>query len=66
MSNAKLLDLVNFLQEIPFFSEVDKVSLLQLCKESDEQLFVKDNRIIEKGGVGGWYVRHFKRQGEST
>ncbi|WP_437394969.1 sigma 54-interacting transcriptional regulator [Flagellimonas lutimaris] len=57
MSNAKLLDLVNFLQEIPFFSEVDKVSLLQLCKESDEQLFGKDNRIIEKGEVGdGMYA----------
>ncbi len=57
MSNSQLLDLVNFLKEIPFFSEVDKVSLLQLCKESEEQIYGNKHRIIEKGELGdGMYA----------
>lgn len=49
--------LVDFLKEIPLFSEVEKVSLLELCKESKEELFLKNHRIIQKGEVGdGMYL----------
>lgn len=57
MTSAQLMSIIDFLKEVPLFSEVDKVSLLHLCKESKEELFVKDHRIIEKGDKGdGMYV----------
>ncbi len=45
----KLLD---FLSEVPFFSEVERTSLLEMYKNSETQQFIKNNRIIEKGDVG--------------
>ena len=57
MTSTRLRELVDFLKEVPFFSEVEKVSLLELCKNSDEEYFGKNHRIIEKGEVGdGMYV----------
>ncbi|MEZ4808944.1 MAG: sigma 54-interacting transcriptional regulator [Allomuricauda sp.] len=57
MTSTRLRELVDFLKEVPFFSEVEKVSLLELCRNSEEEHFGKTHRIIEKGDVGdGMYV----------
>lgn len=52
MTSARLMDLVNFLKEVPFFSEVDKVSLLQLCKNAVEEQYPVNRTIIRKGELG--------------
>ncbi len=57
MSITDLRHLVDFLKEVPFFSEVDKVSLLQLCKDAEKASFEKSDCIIQKGEVGdGMFV----------
>ncbi|RIV42203.1 sigma 54-interacting transcriptional regulator [Flagellimonas pelagia] len=57
MTSAQLMAMVDFLKEVPLFSEVEKISLLELCKESKEELFLKNHRIIQKGEVGdGMYL----------
>ncbi|MGX1929302.1 sigma 54-interacting transcriptional regulator [Flagellimonas sp. 2504JD4-2] len=57
MTTTELNHLVDFLKRVPFFSEVDKASLLQLCKDAETESFEKNDCIIEKGAVGdGMYV----------
>ena len=52
MASVPQDELVDFLKEVPFFSEVGKTSLLQLCKNSNQENFGKNGRIIEKGDLG--------------
>lgn len=52
MTSARLMDLVNFLKEVPFFSEVDKASLLQLCKNGMEEQYPINRVIIRKEELG--------------
>ncbi|WP_420322988.1 sigma 54-interacting transcriptional regulator [Flagellimonas sp.] len=57
MATTELNYLVDFLKSVPFFSEVDKASLLLLCKDAKTEHFGKNDCIIEKGAVGdGMYV----------
>ncbi|MDC6365126.1 MULTISPECIES: sigma 54-interacting transcriptional regulator [Flavobacteriaceae] len=57
MTAERLNQLVDFLKKVPFFSEVEKASLLELCESSQEERFVKNNRIIQKGELAdGMYV----------
>ncbi|MGW9686724.1 sigma 54-interacting transcriptional regulator [Flagellimonas sp. 2504JD1-5] len=57
MATTELNDLVDFLKKVPFFSEVDKASLLQLCKDAKTERFEKNDCIIQKGAIGdGMYV----------
>ena len=43
---------VDFLKSVTFFSEVEKTSLLQLCKHLKKEHFEKNDSIIQKGDVG--------------
>ena len=52
MASAQHDALVDFLKEVPFFSEVEKPSLRELCKNSNQETFGKKGRIIEKGDQG--------------
>ncbi|WP_406684027.1 sigma 54-interacting transcriptional regulator [Seonamhaeicola sp. MEBiC1930] len=45
-------NLIEFLSEIPFFSEVSRDSLSKLCKESEKASFVKNEVIVNKNEVG--------------
>ncbi|WP_190809170.1 sigma 54-interacting transcriptional regulator [Flagellimonas sp. S3867] len=57
MTTTELNHLVDFLKRVPFFSEVDKASLLQLCKDAETESFGKNDCIIQKGALGdGMYV----------
>lgn len=57
MAHTELNNLVDFLKKVPFFSEVDKTSLLQLCKDAQTEEYDKNDCIIEKGAIGdGMYV----------
>ncbi|WP_420602220.1 sigma 54-interacting transcriptional regulator [Flagellimonas sp.] len=57
MATTELNHLVGFLKRVPFFSEVDKASLLQLCKEAQTERFEKNECIIQKGAAAdGMYV----------
>ena len=57
MSKTDINQLVDFLKKVPFFSEVDKASLAQLCQEAQIENFGKRDCIIEKGDIGdGMYV----------
>ncbi len=57
MTTTELTHLVDFLSGVPFFSEVDKTSLLQLCKDAKKESFEKKDCIIQKDEVGdGMYV----------
>lgn len=57
MAHTELNNLVDFLKKVPFFSEVDKTSLLQLCKDAQTEQYDKNDCIIEKGAIGdGMYV----------
>ena len=40
---------VNFIKDIPFFSEVHEASLLNLCKGLETNVFRKNQVIINKG-----------------
>ncbi|MFC4219806.1 sigma 54-interacting transcriptional regulator [Flagellimonas marina] len=52
MTSSEQKELLDFLSEVPFFSEVERTSLLELYTNADSEQFVRDNRIIEKGEVG--------------
>ncbi|WP_051947501.1 sigma 54-interacting transcriptional regulator [Muricauda sp. MAR_2010_75] len=52
MTSTERNELLDFLSEVPFFSEVEKSSLLELSKTSELERYIKNNRIIEKGDVG--------------
>ncbi len=52
MTSTKCDKLLDFLAEVPFFSEVERTSLSQLCKSSEMEQYIKNNRIIEKGDMG--------------
>lgn len=57
MTSSQLMATLDFLGNVPLFSEVDKVSLLDLCKQSEEQLYMPGHRILDKGDKGdGMYV----------
>ena len=57
MSFTDLNQLVDFLKKVPFFSEVDKPSLLQLCKEAKQERYEAKDNIIQKNDKGdGMYV----------
>nr|WP_299174213.1 sigma 54-interacting transcriptional regulator [uncultured Allomuricauda sp.] len=57
MAHTEQNNLVDFLKKVPFFSEVDKTSLLQLCKDAQTEEYDKNDCIIEKGAIGdGMYV----------
>lgn len=43
---------IEFLSEIPFFSEVSKTSLQHLCKNVTEESYIKNETIFEKDTVG--------------
>ncbi len=44
--------LINFLVEIPFFSEVSKTSLQHLCNNVTEETYIKNEVIFEKDTAG--------------
>lgn len=41
-----------FLKKVPFFSEVSKTSLINLCKHIQIQTFYRNDPIVDKGDVG--------------
>ncbi len=45
-------NLIEFLSEIPFFSEVSNESLHHLCNNIEEELFLKHEVIFEKNTIG--------------
>ncbi|MFG6687770.1 sigma 54-interacting transcriptional regulator [Mariniflexile sp. HNIBRBA6329] len=52
MSKTASKNLIDFLSEIPFFSELSKESLKLLYANSSEETFIKSETIIEKGDIG--------------
>ncbi|TBN15340.1 sigma 54-interacting transcriptional regulator [Hyunsoonleella pacifica] len=44
--------LIEFLSDIPFFSEVSKESLQHLCDNTTEEIFLKSEIIFEKNTIG--------------
>ncbi|MBO0322335.1 sigma 54-interacting transcriptional regulator [Muricauda sp. CAU 1633] len=52
MTSTEQNELLDFLAEVPFFSEVERASLLELYKNSELEQYIANNRIIEKGDVG--------------
>ncbi|MEM9076165.1 MAG: sigma 54-interacting transcriptional regulator [Bacteroidota bacterium] len=45
-------ELVRFLKKVPFFSEVEDISLLRLCTDALVEHYDKKDCIIEKGAIG--------------
>ncbi|TWO31729.1 cyclic nucleotide-binding domain-containing protein [Seonamhaeicola sediminis] len=52
MPEPTLNVLIEFLSEIPFLSEVSSKSLYNLCKESEQASFIKNEVIVHKNEVG--------------
>ncbi len=52
MSKAVSENLIAFLSEIPFFSEVSQLSLEHLCAQINEESYIKNEVIFEKDTVG--------------
>ncbi|MEP5338274.1 MAG: sigma 54-interacting transcriptional regulator [Algibacter sp.] len=52
MSEATSENIINFLSEIPFFSEVSRESLQQLYINTIQEAFIKNETIFEKNTVG--------------
>lgn len=52
MSKAVTENLITFLSEIPFFSEVSNESLKHLCDHIQEESYIKNEVIFEKDTVG--------------
>ncbi|MFP2996442.1 sigma 54-interacting transcriptional regulator [Spongiivirga sp. MCCC 1A20706] len=44
--------IVSFLTQVPFFSEVEKRSLEYLAKDTQQQIFKKDQVVFEKNDIG--------------
>lgn len=57
MAKPDTNELVDFLKKVPFFSEVDKAPLMQLCENTQLEYYDGKDCIIEKGDVAdGMYV----------
>ncbi|MEM8845940.1 MAG: sigma 54-interacting transcriptional regulator [Bacteroidota bacterium] len=57
MAKLDTNELVDFLKKVPFFSEVDKAPLMQLCENTQLEYYDRKDCIIEKGDVAdGMYV----------
>ena len=52
MSKQTTDSLIEFLSEIPFFSEVSPQSLSNLCKESEKTTYLKNEVIVNKNEIG--------------
>ena len=52
MQKAELLNTINFLSQVPFFSEVSKDSLTHLCDGMKAETFSKNDSIFNKDDVG--------------
>ncbi|RED48202.1 sigma 54-interacting transcriptional regulator [Seonamhaeicola aphaedonensis] len=52
MSESTADNLIEFLSEIPFFSEVTSQSLSKLCKNSQKASYFKNDVIVNKNEVG--------------
>ncbi len=52
MTTTELNKIVDFLKGVPFFSEVNKASLLELCKHLKTETFETNDCIFQKGDVG--------------
>ncbi|PWL38424.1 hypothetical protein DKG77_09155 [Flagellimonas aquimarina] len=52
MNKSELDEIANFLKGVSFFSGVNRVSLLELCKNIKTKFFEKNERIINKGDIG--------------
>ncbi|WP_242203568.1 sigma 54-interacting transcriptional regulator [Aestuariivivens insulae] len=52
MQKTTSKNIIEFLSEIPFFSEVSKASLLQLSQNITEETYIKNETVFKKGDVG--------------
>ncbi|MFI0429116.1 sigma 54-interacting transcriptional regulator [Mariniflexile sp. HMF6888] len=52
MSKTVSENLINFLSEIPFFSELSQQSLKRLYDNAEEETFIKNETLFKKGDVG--------------
>lgn len=52
MSEAVSKNLIEFLSEIPFFSEVSQKSLKQLCNNLEEEIYIKNEVVFKKDTIG--------------
>ena len=52
MSKTASGDLIKFLSEIPFFSEVSQNSLQHLCDNINEETYIKNEMVFKKNTIG--------------
>ncbi|NAS11574.1 sigma 54-interacting transcriptional regulator [Poritiphilus flavus] len=52
MDEAKLKEITGFLTQVPFFVEVDKASLIRLCKDLEIISYYRNDTIFSKGDQG--------------
>ena len=52
MLNKELKEIVPFLKEVPFFSEISQESLIHFCKDLNSEIIEKNKSIFKKGDVG--------------
>ena len=52
MQNLELNQILKFLKEVSFFSEVSENSLIHLCEDLSSEVFIKNEAIFKKGDDG--------------